>query len=381
MTRVLMTFLIIVAAAFAVAAQEKYRVGDKVELECNCFGPTQWVPATIEQVQSNNTYRVRYGSGTYNYLEQVGTDRIRRPGAGAAAAKQNEMRRNFLDETTQYRESVFSLMMVYDENLVAGQNKYGPPVNASGWSKTMSDLAALDSLCRSKYSGMTNDPRAAERGDLFQMPATWCDIAAKREELQSNGRGLALSQQLGPTKQMYLKKLGELLDESAPYLSYDYQALLFDRAAWKASFMKTASNAQAGTGATVPESYFTEIYKKADELRVREERSAPSRKFQMPPYRDAAIEQQIRSAYASQLKGTTIVKIGLDYTTWKIWKNTLGIPTSQTKRGRVLAKVSGRPLCQEQEFVVVMEYAGGGRYRAAKIQNGVGGAGLLMACE
>lgn len=373
--------LVLIVSSFAVFAQNSFRVGEKVEFECNCFGPSQWVNGTIEQDQGNGNFRVRFGNGRYDYKEFVSSKFIRKPGQTANIANQNALRYQFLDEAAPYRESVYSLMMIHDENLVVGNSKYTPPVRAEDWKKTLSDLAALDNLCKTKYAGMTNDPNSPWKNDLGHLPATWCEIAARRGEYEEGARGLAMSFQIGPIKQMYLNKLNEILNDSAPVLSDDHQLLVFEPAAWRTAFTNKTQTAQKGTGAKLPESFFKEIDAKAVEVKNFINTDAPNRAFKMPPYKDAAIETFVRGRYATGLKGVQIIKMGLDYTTWKIWKNSLDIPTHQTKRGRALVKVPNRPFCQEQEFVVEKEYTGGGRYGAMKIQGKVGGAGMFMSCQ
>lgn len=373
--------LVLGISSFAVFAQNTYRVGEKVEFECNCFGPSQWVNGTVEQDQGNGNYRVRFGNGRYDYKELVSAKYIRKPGETAKIADQNNLREQFRKEAWQYSESVFSLMMIHNENLRVGSGKYTPPVRAEDWKKTMSDLAALDNLCKTKYAKMTNDPNSVWKDDLAHLPADWCEIAARRVEYEEGARGLALSFQIGPTKQMYLNDLNQILNDSEPVLSDDHQLLVFEPAKWRVDFTNKTQTAQKGTGAKIPESFFKEIDAKAVEVKNFINTDAPNRTFKTPPYKDATIETFVRGRYAGALKSVQIIKMGMDYTTWKIWKNSLGIPLRQTKRGRALVKVPNRPFCQEQEFVVEKEYTGGGRYGALKIQGKVGGAGMFMSCQ
>lgn len=375
-TIIFLTFVFTILAA----AQTSYRVGEKVEFECNCFGPTQWVNGTIEEDQGSGTYRVRFGNGRYDYQNGIGTNRIRKPGETAKIADQSKLRYAFFDEAAPFRESVYALMMVYDENLVVGSGKHTPPVRAEDWKKTLSDLAALDNLCKTKYTKMTNDPNSSRKNDLSHLPATWCEIAARRAEYEESARGLALSFQIAPTKQMYLSNLNEIMNDSEPVLSDDHQLLVFEPAAWRIAFTNKSQIAQKGTGAKLPDSFFKEIVAKAAEVKEFINTDAPNRTFKAPPYKDTTVETFVRGRYATGLKGVQIIKMGMDYTTWKIWKNSLGIPTHQTKRGRALVKVPSRPFCQEQEFVVEKEYIGG-RYGAMKIQGKVGGAGMFMSCN
>nr|HQU85335.1 hypothetical protein [Pyrinomonadaceae bacterium] len=312
--------LFLVILSLAVFAQNSFRVGEKVEFECNCFGPTQWVNGTVEEDQGGGTYRVRYGNGRYDFQNSVSSSRIRKPGQTAKIANQNALRYQFLEEAAPYRESVYALMMIHDENLRAGQNKYGPPVNAADWTRTMTELAALDNLCKTKYAGMTNDSNSPWKDDLNHLPATWCEIASRRNEYEQQGRGLAMSQQIAPTKQLYLRKMDEILNDSEPVLSDDYQLLVFEPMKWRTDFTNKSQTAQKGTGAKIPDSFFKEIDAKAAEVKEFINTDAPNRTFKAPPYKDAAIENFVRGRYATGLKGVQIIKMGMDYTTWKIWK-------------------------------------------------------------
>lgn len=170
------------------------------------------------------------------------------------------------------------------------------------------------------------------------------------------------------------------LNDAEGYLNYNLQELLFARPSWEArARVEVMENATAGQ--TLPSDFFAELYAQADQLKAKAEGDGQNRKWKEPPYHDPAVESFIRQQYAARLKGTQIVKIGMTYTTWKIWKNSIGIPTSQTKRGLVLVKVPNMPFCQIQEFVVKKEYSGGGTFGAMKTEGGVAGVGAFASCN
>ena len=76
-----------------------------------------------------------------------------------------------------------------------------------------------------------------------------------------------------------------------------------------------------------------------------------------------------------------VVKSGLDFTTWKLFKNNLGIPTTQIKQGWILVKRPNQNgLCQMREFAVEKEYMGGGTFSAMKMA-GFTEAGKYMKCQ
>jgi hypothetical protein len=71
----------------------------------------------------------------------------------------------------------------------------------------------------------------------------------------------------------------------------------------------------------------------------------------------------------------------MDFTTWKLFKNDLGIPTSQIKKGWVLVKIANQPgLCQAREFAVEKVYMGGGSFSAVQMA-GFSEAGTYMKCN
>lgn len=373
--------LVLLSFSLIVFAQDSaFSVGEKVELYCNCFGPAAWVSASIEQDQGNGNYRVRFGNGRYNYLEAVSSKNIRKVGMTAKIADQNNLREQFRKEAWQYSESVFSLMMIHDENLFVGNGKHTPPVRAEDWKKTMSDLAALDNLCKTKYTAMTNDPNSPWKGDLAHQPATWCEIAANRKNYETKGRQMAAGYQFKPLLDSMLGNVQEVIDNPQVFITEDIQLLMFEREKWRAMQTPKFQKNFTAMGTPMSNDFFAAIEKKADELKAQNEREAPRRSFLMPKQKDAVVEGFIRGRYVSQKKGVEIFKIGLDDATWQIHRNSLGIPLSQTKVARLLVKIPYRPLCQEHSVAVERKYTRG-VLGAMVVEGNVGSESLLMSCK
>lgn len=298
----------------------------------------------------------------------------------AEVVRQNELRSNFQGETVQYRESVYMMMRMHDPELrVRGNQTYDPPSDPRQMQKVMSDLAALDQLCKTKYAGIKNDPRYNDKLNFQSMYGTWCEIAAKRSQYENAARQTGVSDNMAAMNAMGNRELNDIFTAQEPYIKDSIQLLMYEREKWRAQQKAEYSKNFSQMGVAYDEKAFAETEAIGDKLKAFVDQDAPNRSFKMPPYRDATIESFIRSKYTA-LKGTQILKIGMDYTTWKVWKNSLGIPTSQTKRGRVLVKVANRPYCQQHEFVVKKEYKGGG-YGAMFAEHGVGRAGMFMKCE
>mgnify|MGYP002384245119 CR=1 FL=1 len=356
---------------------QNYKVGDKVEFECNnCFGRNGWVAGTIEKM-SGDTYQIRYGTEPQQFRTGIPNRLLRE----ADFANKENKRQQFFRETSDYRMSVYYLMQVHDKNLlVNGSQAYRPPVRAEDWTKLKNDLAAMDNLCKTKYAGMTNG-RPTDDTDLDQLPATWCVIAARHKEYEQKARGLAASDQFTPILLGMKNAIQQNIDNPNEYIDEDIQLLMYEREKWKTSQNAKLQPNFAKLGVTMPADFFKEIEAKADQLKIINEQNAPNRSFLMPKYKDAAIEAFIRGRYAAEKKGVQILKIGLDDANWIIHRNSLGVPTSQTKVARLLVKIANRPFCQEHSVAAERNYKGGS-YGALSVDGGkVGEEGLFMKCE
>jgi hypothetical protein len=163
----------------------------------------------------------------------------------------------------------------------------------------------------------------------------------------------------------------------------EVQAMLFDREKWKARDLPNLQRLYAENGGTVPADIFDAVKAELDTLRQKVEADSQGASWTVPPYNDEAVEALVKRSYAAnpKFRGIIIVKSGMDYTTWKLFKNDLGIPTSQIKMGRILAKIPNQHgLCQVREFAVEKAYLGGGRFSAVQMA-GFSEAGTYVKCN
>ena len=371
--------LILVTCLFVLTGfAQTYKVGDKVEFECNdCFGRSGWAPGTIEKL-SGETFQIRYGTESRQFRTGITKKEVRE---GDFAAKQ-DVRDRFFKETRDYRMSVLYLMQVHDKNLlVGGSQAYRPPVRADDWTKLKTDLAAMDSLCKTKYVGMTNGRPYGDGSDIDQLPATWCEIASRHKEYELKARQMAAGDQFNPFLDGMISKVQEVIDEPKVFITEDIQLLMYEREKWRAMQSPKFQKNFANLGVAMPGDFFAKVEAKSDELKAKNEREAPSRSFLMPKQKDATVEAFIRGRYAALKKGVQILKLGLDDATWVIHRNSLGVPLSQTKVARLLVKVPNRPFCQEHSIAAERKYKGGS-YGAMNVDGGVVGAeGLFMSCN
>jgi hypothetical protein len=390
---VLLTVIIIVSlVAISAAQQETFRVGDEVDIRCrHCSGGVfvedGWIKGRIEAIQQNGMYKVRYANKQSTVIViQNSPDYIRAPKDMAKIKAQNDLRSAFHRETyPRYYESVRSLMMIHDSNLVEGNTKYGPPPNDKDWEPITKDLAALDNLCKTKYAGMTNNPDRPRENELVRLPATWCAIAANRVEYEKRGRSVALRSQFLPLNvEGELKAAMTNEDNRTPD---EAQAVLYNRAKWQAERTAEFQPRFAAMKTEIPADLFADAFAKADELKVVIEKTAPHRSWTQPTYTDAAVESFIKTKFASapEFKGAKVVKIGLDYTTWKK-RESLSYVASDSKyayykveynsykRGVALVKMPGHPFCQAREWIV-------GKGAKGIVLVSLGGAGIFMKCQ
>lgn len=118
-------------------------------------------------------------------------------------------------------------------------------------------------------------------------------------------------------------------------------------------------------------------------VRARIDRDSKSNVWVQPPHSDPATESFFKTKLIAhpEHKGTQVLRIGSNYTDWRVFKNRLGVPTNQTKRGLFLAKRPGQNgLCQIREWIVKQEYIGGGKFGPTKIES-FGGAGIYAKCQ
>lgn len=356
---------------------QTYKVGDKVEFQCpDCFGRSGWTPGTIEKM-SGDTFQIRYGTEPQQFRTGIPNRLLRE----ADFANKEDKRRQFINEASTYRESVYKLMYIHDPKLNTGSGYYMPPNTTAEWTKVMADLAALDNLCKTKYAGMTNGTRPDEIY-IHKLPATWCEIAARRDEHQTKGRQVIASYEAKKSLGMLVDKVQEAINGGYNgFIDEDVQLFIYEREKWRAINGAKYEKGFKDLGVPVPADFYKDIEIKANEFKAANERLAPTRSFLMPKHKDATVEAFIRGRYATEKKGVQILKIGLDDASWVIHRNSLGIPTSQTKVARLLVKVPNRPFCQEHSIAAERKYKGGS-YGAMSVDGGkVGAEGAFMRCE
>lgn len=375
----------ILLLAVNVFGQGQPRVGDEVRYQCFCFGQ-EWVRATVEAVSGGNV-RIRYGNMDNQVVTlPMNSPKLRLPGVSGNAAAQtrppDNVQQAFAAEAApKYRRVVTMFAHFHDPQYNYG----GGPARPEEWKAAMDQLAALDTECQSRYRGVRDFQGITyiKPGDVDYRFAVWCEIAAKRSQIEPRGRSLMAKQMvnMGYTDE----NLNFGFNEPDNPVRMETQELIWNRAKWRTEKLAWLKPKYAEHGAQVPTDVFDAVEKRADELKAKVLSGAPNRSYKQPPYRDAAVESVVKGALAKEYPGVQVLKIGLDYRTW-VKRQSLDyvgsdeifryykVSYNSYKRGTVLLKLPNRPLCQMQDFVV-------GLNGSKVVPAGVGGSGTFMRCE
>jgi hypothetical protein len=372
MKHTLLFLLLLVVLAVPAFAQEAFRVGDMVEIPGGSQG-------RIESINGNSA-KIKFGPGKYDFKYDLLVN-LKSPKAAGMEREQDQQRKDFRVEAARFFHTVEMFEQFYNPQFASVKGG----MDAAAIKKATVDLAELDALCTSKYPGITNDPKYLDR--LTFRSGDWCGMAAKRSEiLQSVTSGTQSAvgiRFIEGWKRAINKSTHQRGVVSGDPVWDDVQAMLFDREKWKAKDLPNLQRLYAENGGTVPADIFDSVKADLDNLRQKIETDSQATSWTVPPYKDEAVEALVKRSYAAnpKFRGIVIVKSGMDYTTWKLFKNDLGIPTSQIKKGWILVKIANQQgLCQAREFAVEKEYMGGGRFSAVQMA-GFSEAGTYMKCN
>ncbi|HEY5839820.1 MAG TPA: hypothetical protein VIT19_12345 [Pyrinomonadaceae bacterium] len=400
-SRIILSLTFVLAFSINGFAQWTFRVGDTVEYRCNCFGK-EWVRAKVEAIEGN-TIRVRYGNVRNQAatvaiasgdVRSVGGAKITTSGNqtdnkravvdnsiadAARLAADDKVRWAFRAEAAdKYYRTVAQFAPSYDERYISG----GSPNTPAEWQKAMSDLAELDTLCKSKYPGITDSLIYLREGIIDYRYAQWCDIAAKRLTLEPKARARAAAYGAYVPGADDLKRALEYEDNR---VIDDIQLLMYEPEKWKAKHSVEMKAHFAKYGAEMPANFFDETIKKGAELKAKIDQGAPGRSFRTSANRDAAVDSFIKGKFRAEYPGSQILASRLDYPNW-VKRESLSLAGSGTgyklykveynfyKRGWVLMKMPNRPFCQAREWIV-------GRGAKGLVAVSTSSQGTFMKCQ
>ncbi len=391
-------FLLITFAASGVFAQESFRVGDAVETsdgkQCrveSITGASAKVRCgpnrsdirvySFQSLISAKTAEAKRARQRQQQLENQNRQAVNAQNAAAKAAQErqeetlDDQRRAFWREAKQFENTVHMFQHLYNP---AKYKVLIPSYTPDMLTKGMSELAELDVLC-SKHVGVTNVPKTENDDYIREHYADWCALAAKRSEIDKVARVFA-AKSIDSFYEIE-RQFKETLDSREGFVNGGVQMLIYEPEVWKRRQTEQMKPRFTELGVEMPADYFAGVEKKAADIKKIIDQTAPTRSFTAPPFQDAPAQAIARREFAKTYPGIQILKIGSDYATWKVYKNSIGIPTDRYKRGWALVKVPKRPYCQAKEWVVKQTYTGGGTFSATvstKSEGPVGG--IFMRC-
>lgn len=175
---------------------------------------------------------------------------------------------------------------------------------------------------------------------------------------------------------MFVRKdIQRAIDDPKTSTSDDVQKLLFEPEVWKAELAKIIN----ASPSEFPANWRDSVQDKLDELKSLIDSSGKSRGWEQPAFNRPVEQNMAKAKFTAYYKGASVLKMGSSFQDWKMYKNSLGIPTNRFIRGWALLKIPNRPYCQAQEWIIKQTYKGGGW--SASVVDSFGGGGVFMKCE
>jgi hypothetical protein len=225
-------------------------------------------------------------------------------------------------------------------------------------------LQKLQELCTGEFAGLQDIENVSFQMDVY--PTAWCQLAAQREALVARVATASVSQNLD----LWVRGIDE--DAQALERKEGFSGLMgvmYELVhETKSATAKLSEQYQAqfkAAGAERPADLFGPAQGAVDRWWVEAKRLAPTWKFPANLVKDGAVEGRMKSALARSMPKAKVLKAGLLYPEWKIYKNGLGIPTDRVRTGVVLySSPDYQGLCVQREWTVKDTWVGGGKWDA-----------------
>lgn len=363
-----------------------FRVGDSVVASGS--------PGVVDELSADGKgARVKFGPGKYDF-KWVVFENMRTPDEGRSDAQQEKMATLFNVEARPYFQSVEAVEQFYNPKAM---DLKGSRLHGDERQKVANDLAELDRLCTTKYSGIRNEtmPNPLAEVPFSKRKGDQCAIARDREQImkKAKARVLALSTEheierwSGPLKALKPSEDGFSVHD-------DLQKIIFSRGAWENEKFRVPkiSKEYAAEGEVMPTGAFAPLYKIADEVKEKIAADAPTRSWTPTKSREPSLEAAAARKVSAEFPGAKVLKSGMTDSGWGVMDSKTEIASTNTgwrlyrvnkgayrvRGGNVLIQLPGQPFCQVRVFEVTQYKAGGG-YGAA--QGWVSDTGRFVNCQ
>ena len=343
-----------------------FRVGDQVVSGGGSAG-------VIESLSDDGKgAKVRYGNGKYDFKWEAFAN-LRSPDEGRRDAEQEKMWKVFRVEARPYLITVQKLEQFYNPKAM---DMKGSGLDDEARKKAAVELAELDRICRTKYPNIENEKPINPRAEVLlnERYGDQCAIAREREPLLKKAKARVLALDAERETDSWSLDINRLTGENGYAVSDKLQMLIYDRAVWEKKNAEYIRKKYAAEGETMPTDAFAALYKKADELKAKIEADAPTRSWEQPKFKDAALEATARREFSTDLPGVKVLKTGIIHSTWEVndGKDYIGGNSggyyyyriikgaSRNRYGRALVQLPNRPFCQVRPFQITQLKAGAG---------------------
>jgi|GEM_PF-6237317 len=339
---------------------------DKFEREFQMVDKTIRAQARAQAVQKRYDEVAAYCRAMANasvpYLKAAADAAATKKADAATEAEWQRKREQFVRELgNDGRNFVFDWAPTLD------RKKYPRTAQPSRRTPDRAAQATLAAACK-KYEGIPEP--AAPRG-IIDSPKDMCRLAALGEELFKMGVRQDAQDLIELNARDLITTAEKFLDGSAKDLHERYQLMLFEQDKWLAIENPKFEKELSKIGETVPVTAWASGFIHNDEVRAGIDKDGTTRAFDQPAYHDGAAESFVKKAWANEIKGVKVRKIGSSYAKWNVFDEKTFVKSdakydyyrinkgkNRYMRGWALLEIPGRPYCQAREWVVFRVYSG-----------------------
>ncbi len=311
--------------------------------------------------------------------------------AGKAKAEQAERawdqkRRAFIAEIPQVGLNfIHDFAQIYDPSLNGGAGT-GVSDSPAARRAAKEGYEAVRVVCK-KHGPLSDPVKPFNKGFINEYPVAICAMAEMGDKLIQKARLGMIMNGVG----LYIDDMLVTAQKIADGAQKDFDELtqqrLFETAKWVAVANKNWGPRLAEIGEAMPANAWERIFAKSAELKAKIDKDGTTNSFEAPPFKDGAAEAVAKAAWAKEIKGVKIRKIGTSYNAWNVFDEKTWVKRDSNydyyrvnkgknkyKRGWALLEIPGRPYCQAREWIVK-------RVSNGPIQlDALGGDGTFMKC-
>ena len=236
----------------------------------------------------------------------------------------------------------------------------GPPARLE---LAREQLEKLEALCKGEFAGLQDIPNVSFQMDVY--PTAWCQVAAQREALTARVATASVRQNLKLWVDQINDDAGALeRREGFSGLMGVMHELVHET---KPALAKLSTQYQGqfkAAGAEMPADLLAPAQAAVDAWWREARRLAPQWKYPAGLVADGAAEGRMKARLKQGMPDAKLLKSGLLYPEWKVYKNALGIPTERVRTGVMLYKSPLYPagLCAQREWTLKDTWVGGGKW-------------------